>query len=783
MNDVASRLSAALDGFYEIEREVGRGGMATVFAARDLRHGRTVAIKVLDAAGAGAGERFQREIQLVAGLRHPHIVPLYDSGSAGDLCYYVMPLFEGRTLRDRLRESTPLSLEESCRIATEVADALDYAHRQGVIHRDVKPENILLEGDHAAVTDFGIARLTVADRPEAADQLTATGVIVGTPAYMSPEQVSGARDIDARSDEYSLACVVHEMLTGRPPFSGAPGRPVHVQHLSEPAPPLSATRTNLPSHLDAVVQRALAKDPAERFATTRDFALALAGKPGGAAPPSAARRPRRALVLSATAIMIAVAVLAPRSVWRRPTASQPMGTERVSLAILPLDNLSADPDNAYFSDGVLEDLLVALNRVPRLSVAARTSSFSFRGRGMSLRAIAESLHVTHVVEGSVRRAGSTIRISARLVRVAPGAADSTLWSDDFTREVKNVLSLQGELASVIASRLLVSLLPADRATLDARPAANAEAYDRYLKGRFYWNQRTAPALLKAVAFFREALAIDSGYARAYAGLADTYTMLPQTGGMRPLAARPLATAAAQRALALDSSLADAHVSVGLVHCFFAWEYAAAHQEFQRALALDSSSSQAWLFDTWALVAMGELDKALVSIKRAQQLDPLALVINTRVGTVLAFSRRYAEAEAALHRTLEINPDFPLARMELARVLAMQDRSREAIAALPATVAFAGGTPAATPGFVLAKSGRLDEARRELTRLEQTPSVSYDALAVVHAALGDRDAAIRDLEQSVLQRDISLLFLNVEPMFESLHADPRFQRIVAKLGLK
>jgi serine/threonine-protein kinase len=268
MTDVASRLSAELSGRYEIEREVGRGGMAAVFAARDLRHGRTVAIKVLDAGGVDAGERFQREIQLVARLRHPHIVPLYDSGRAGDLCWYVMPLFEGRTLRDRLRESLPLSVEESCRIAAEVADALDYAHQQGVIHRDVKPENILLEGGHAAVTDFGIARLAAADD---GTQITTTGVIVGTPAYMSPEQVSAARDLDGRSDQYALACVVHEMLAGRPPFEGAPGRPVHVQHLTDAPPRVSAVRAGLADALDAAVSRAMAKDPAGRYPTTREL--------------------------------------------------------------------------------------------------------------------------------------------------------------------------------------------------------------------------------------------------------------------------------------------------------------------------------------------------------------------------------------------------------------------------------------------------------------------------------------------------------------------------------
>ena len=795
MRDVGNLLADALTGRYEIQRELGRGGAAAVFAATDIRHGRDVAIKVLDTGEAGGGERFQREVALIARLRHPHIVPLYDSGRSGDLCWFVMPLFEGRTLRDRLEASATLSLEETIRIASDVADALTHAHGQGVIHRDVKPENILLEGDHAALSDFGIARLTAADGAVDGDRLTATGVIVGTPAYMSPEQISMSHGIDARSDVYSLGCVVYEMLAGRPPYGGTRGRPVHVQHLTEPVPRLVTSGHNVPLYVEAAVQRALAKDPANRFPDATAFVAALRGR-GDRADSGPTTRHTRVAVLGAALAIVALLGLVAGAYLRAGGGKDQQGKTaaidatvvsgaqaRVTLAVLPLANLSRDPDNGYFSDGVLEDLLVALNRVPRLSVSPRTSSFRFKGQSLSLRAIAESLHVTHVVEGSVRREGSTVRIAARLVRVSPGAPDSVLWADDFTREMQSVLSLQGELADVIAKRLLTTLLPADRALLTVRNASNPEAYDRYLKGRFYWYQRTTPALLQAVRFYREALAIDSTYARAWAGLADAYSLLPWTGGMRPVEARPLATAAAARALQLDSLLAEAHVSAGIVRTFFDWDWAGANRAIAEAIRLDSASAQAHLFQAWPLVAQGKLDLAMASLERARQLDPLALVINARVATVHAYRHQYAAAEAAARRALEIDPGFAMARAQLARVLSMNGRHAEAIAALPANQSLVGSYEAGIAGFVYAKAGRRDEARRELARLEQLPSAAFDAIAAIQLALGDREAALGSLERSLQARNFTLVFLHVEPMFDALHGEPRFTEIVEKVGAR
>ena len=787
-------LQAALSDQYQIEREIARGGMATVYAARDLRHDRQVAIKVLHTDQGASGERFQREIQLIARLRHPHIVPLYDSGRSGELCWYAMPLLEGRTLRDRLREPTPLSPAEITRITTEVADALEYAHGHGVVHRDIKPENILLEGEHATVADFGIAQPATLDTGE---KLTGTGIIVGTPTYMSPEQVTGARDLDSRSDLYSLGCVVYEMLTGRPPFEGTPARPVHVFHLTEPAPLARSRRAELPDGVDVAVQRALAKDPGERFSSTREFAaaLALGFSPSGAnllsgasAAAQAKNRRRMALVAGTTALLVALLWFTARQFAWAPFASGRSGgrraaaaaaTDRVSLAILPFANLSDDRENAYFSDGVAEELIGAFSRMTRLRVAPRTSSFALRDRGLSLPAIAESLQVGNVMEGSIRRAGKQIKIDVRVVRAAN---DSLIFSESFTREMSDVLTVQSEIANAIASRLLVSLVPAERAAIAPRATENGEAHLRYLKGRFQWYQRTTPALMQAVTYYREALAIDPNYARAHAGLADSYSLLPWTGGMRSLEAFPLARQAATKALALDSTLSDAHVSLGIVKTFMDWDFKGAGLEFEKAMQLDSTNAQAWLFNSWSLTPQHRIEAALASVQHARALDPLALMINARVGMVQGYLHRGDEKEAAERRTLGIDSTFPVAKLQLALSLALNGRIQEALTIVPSAHGALGSYEAGIPGFVYALAGRRADALREIAELEKKPGAALDGIAAIYAGLGDKDNAIRTLERAYREHAFTIVFINVVEMFDSLRGDPRFDRIVAQIGL-
>src|SRR5213593_478487 len=470
MSGVFDRLQEGLADRYAIEREIGRAGMATVYVAQDLKHRRPVAVKVLHphlAANLGA-ERFLREIQIAARLQHPHIVPLYDSGQAGGLLYYVMPYVEGESLRRRLEREKQLPLDDALEVARAVAAALDYAHRHHPVHRDIKPENVMLHEGEAMVTDFGIAKAVSA---AAADTLTQTGTSVGTPAYMSPEQAGGAVELDGRSDVYSLGCVLYEMLAGRTPFTGPTAQAIIVKCFTEPVPPLRSARDAVPPSVEQAVMRALAKEPADRFATAAQFAQAL--KPAAATPPGAVP------VVTATA---------PKS-----------------IAVLPFVNMSADPENEYFTDGIAEEIINALTKVQALRVASRTSAFAFKGKNQDIRKVGEQLSVSTVLEGSVRKAGNRLRVTAQLVNVADGYH---LWSERYDRDLEDVFAIQDEIAGNIVKALRVVLSDAEKRAIEKAPTDNVQAYDYYLRGRQFFHQFRRTGIQYARRMFERAIESD-----------------------------------------------------------------------------------------------------------------------------------------------------------------------------------------------------------------------------------------------------------------------------------
>jgi serine/threonine-protein kinase len=534
MSDLLESVSSALADRYAMKREVGRGGMAIVYQAHDLRHERQVAVKVLrpEIARSLGPDRFLREIKIVAGLTHPHILPLYDSGDMAGLLYFVMPYLDGKSVRERVDQERQLPLDDAVQIARGAADALDYAHRHGVVHRDIKPENILLEEEHAFVTDFGIARaVSVA----ADDQITDTGIAIGTPAYLSPEQAAGDVDIDGRSDVYSLGCVLYEMLAGEPPFTGPTAQVVIAKRFAADAVPIRAIRDAIPRTLDAVVRKALARTAVDRYDTAGEFADALEQ-----------------------------ARTAPASVGGAVPAEH-------STAVLPFGNLSADPEAEYFSDGVTEEIINALSRVEGLHVAARTSSFAFKDRAVEISEIGSTLKVATVLEGSVRKAGNRIRITTQLVNVDDGYH---LWSERYDREMGDVFAVQDEIARAIVNTLKVKLLGERDAPLVKEATKNVEAYTHYLKGRYYWNKRTQTGLLKGINHFDTAVDEDGTFALAYAGLADSHNILGFYDFVPPSDAFPQAKAAALKALEMDEGLAEAHAALAYELLYYDWDAAA-----------------------------------------------------------------------------------------------------------------------------------------------------------------------------------------------------------------
>jgi TolB-like protein/Flp pilus assembly protein TadD len=782
---IRDRLQAALADRYTLQRELGRGGMATVWLAHDLRHDRPVALKVMrpDLAAALGPARFLREIRLCARLQHPHILAVLDSGSIeghqGELLWFTMPFVEGESLRARLAREGQLPVADALRIGREVADGLHCAHQHGVIHRDIKPENILLSGSHALIADFGIARALAAEE-ERDDRLTETGVTLGTPHYMSPEQAAGERTIDPRSDVYSLGCVVYEMLAGEPPFTGPNQQAILAKRLTGPAPHLRTVR-EIPPAVDRAVARALARAPGDRFTTAEELGAALeSAAHDGAAPPAASRAKLvRMLVIP---LGLATTLLAAWLVIGRDR-SQGAATP-ASAAVLPFVDLSPARDQEYFSDGLTEELITTLSQVEGLRVAARTSSFQFKGRGADVREVGRRLDVGAVLEGSVRKSGNRMRIAAQLVNATNGYQ---LWSQAYDRELTDVFAVQEEIARAIVGAMRIELGVAEGAALSTAPTSDLEAYDLYLKGRFAWNQRTDAALTEAVKYLEQAVARDSAFARAWAALADAYILVVSYADAPREESWAKARAAAQRALALDSTLAEAHTALGYGSMLYAWDWAGAEASFRRALEADPDYATAHHWYADFLAGRGRLEEAAAEMERAQALDPLSRIIGSELGWIYYLMRRNDEAEAQVRRTLAIDPNFAHGRLILGLVLSGQGRYDEAIQALRQGIQLGGDYDLQYPALVHAyvQAGDLTAARRlmeELTERARRGEFEAYTLAMAHGALGDIDRGIGLLHRAIDERDLFMAETFFDPLLDPLRKDPRFRKVEERMGV-
>jgi len=715
------RLRDSLSQSYSIDRELGKGGMATVYLAQDLKHDRVVALKVLhpDLAASLGPDRFLREIKLAARLNHPHILPLFDSGEADGFLYYVMPYVEGESLREKLDRDQQLTIDEAVHHGRAIASALDYAHRQNIVHRDIKPENVMLYEGEAMVMDFGIAKAVSAAGSET---LTQTGMMVGTPAYVSPEQAAGETNLDGKSDQYSLACVVYEMITGERPFAGATPQAIMAKRFSETPKPLRAIRNTVPESVEKAVSRAMSTDSGARYSTTAQFGQALASG----------------------------SLVTPTNTAAIPVA--PVSAAK-SVAVLPFANQSADPENEYLTDGIADEIISALTKIQSLRVASRTSAFAFKGKNEDISEIGHKLKVSTVLEGSVRRHANKLRVTAQLVNVADG---SNLWSERYDREIEDIFEIQDDISQSIVKALRVILSEGEKKQIEKARVVDVKAYDYYLRGRQYVHHFRRKSLEFARQMFNRAIEIDPEYGRAYAGVADACSLLYKYFDAREANLRQ-AEAASRKAIELEPELAEVHVARA-VALSMAKKFDEATAEFDQALKLDPKNFEASYWYGRMHLTQGEFEDAVKLLERAALIRPDDYQIPGFLAQALNPLGRTDEAAAQFRRQtrlvddhLELNPDDPRACILGAIAHAtLKDEEK--------SIAFAERAIAADP---------------------DDPMLLYNA-ACNFAQLARIDEAMATLEQAVDRGYGDRSWMEHDSDLEPLRETPRYKALLERL---
>jgi TolB-like protein/Tfp pilus assembly protein PilF len=777
--------------------------MGEVYRARDTRLGREVALKVLQGRFAddpSARSRFEREARAVAALSHPNILAIHDFGIDGDVCYSVTELLKGETLRSRL-ERESLSWRKAVEISVAIADGLAAAHASGIVHRDLKPENVFLTEDgRVKILDFGLARQDPNAAVEVESALptvtqTEPGTVMGTATYMSPEQVRGL-SVDARSDIFSFGSILYEMVTGRRAFPGKTSADSMAAILKDSPPDPSETGRAIPLALARVVNRCLEKSPDERFQSTRDLTYALreigstsaaAVQMSGAVTANSGMRHVRVAAVASGAILLVAAILFALDVGglRRRLVRGGTGAQIRSLAVLPLQNLSGDPNQDYFADGMTEELITSLARIRDLGVTSRTSVMGYKGTKKRLPEIARELGVDAVVEGSVSRAEGKVRVSAQLIEAA---SDKHIWAQTYERDLRDVLSLEGEVSQAIARAVRVELTPAEEARLAAARPVHPAAYEAYVRGRHLWNKRDKESLKHAIREFQAAIDADPLYARAYAGMADCYAQLGYNAFEPPGDAFPKAKAAASKAIDLDPALGEAHASLGYVKMYYDWDFPGAEREYQEAIRLNPSYGEAHQWYGYLLTCMERpMQEAVGQATAAQKLDPLSTTGYTDLALILFYYGRTDEALKNAKTALEIDPKLALGYFWLGRIYTVEKRFSEAEAALTKTEKLWTWTPTmAARGVLYASWGKLDEAKKVLSEFDAMTKrgeyASPYAVASVLVWLGEKERAIEILEQAYRERSNWLLWLRRDPRWGPLRDDPRFKELTRRVGL-
>jgi TolB-like protein/Tfp pilus assembly protein PilF/tRNA A-37 threonylcarbamoyl transferase component Bud32 len=798
--DLQERLQATLGDNYRLERELGRGGMSRVFVAREQTLGRDVVIKVLppDMAADVSVERFQREIQVAAGLQHPLIVPVISAGDSEGLPYLVMPFIAGESLRERLARQRELPVGEAVRIMRDVAVALDYAHKRGVVHRDIKPENILLTGGTAVVADFGVAKALAASAtaehpiPVA---LTSVGVALGTPQYMAPEQAAADPNVDHRADIYAWGVVAYEVLAGAPPFAGRSPQAVLAAHIAEPVQRLELVRPACPAGICDLIMWTLEKRPADRPQTAAELVQALDGSLDSLVSgptrtgPVIPRRKRPAWLYAAGA---AIAILLVASVvylssfgGNPPSAAGAVEPAIRSVAVLPfVDAGAGDGADDYFVEGMSDELSAALGRIPGLQVASRTSTYAFKGESVDVRQVGERLKVDAVLEGRVRRAGDRLRVTAQLTNVGTGLS---FWTDSYEREVKDVFGVQDDIARAIASALQFRLGAAAAANVGrGQGTESVEAYDLYLRGRYHLHRRGESNLKTAITFLEQAVASDPGFARAHASLAMAEALLPEyTDTVDPSEYNERAEKSAQRALALDSTISEAHTAHGLAHVH-GWEWDSAEAAYRRALELDPRNATAHQWYGELANHLGRTQEAVAHMRQAAELEPLAPILAVATAYALLADRQYAASLVEAERGVSLAPELGIAHRGVAMAAVFTGHREKAIAAMRRADELEPNLDLRhSQGiFVLARSGQQDEAAAAFRALQRRGVSRPFVLMWGYLGMGDLNRAAAELERAVDERDQQVTNYSIlaDPVYDGMRQLPAYRRAVQKMGL-
>src|SRR5438128_5357182 len=830
-------------GRYEIRSKIGEGGMGEVYLAQDTKLDRKVALKILPAELASNRDRmrrFKQEAQAAAALNHPYIAHVYEIGEHEGVNFIAMEFIDGETLRELIHQKQT-DLSKLLRHLQHVAEGLAKAHAAGIVHRDLKPDNIIVTRDgHAKILDFGLAKLiepqqSSATSGEASEQATAIlqqhstpGVVLGTVGYMSPEQAQGkTKELDHRSDIFSFGCMLYEAVTKQKAFTGKDAIDTLNKIIREPAARITDFRTDAPDHLQRIVRRCLAKDPEDRYQTIKDVAIELRELrrelPGSAGidttvpptsakfgvppaggtvsgprtlppesgtpstpPPSSAEYIIREIKQHKLAVAVVLLVLVLGAIGLGMYLHA-RNTEVAidSIAVLPFQNRSTEPDSEYLSDGLAESLIYRLSQLPNLKVSPTSLVFRYKGKDIDPIKVGKELGVNAVLSGRITQRGDNLTISAELVDVR---YNKLLWGEQYERKMSELLSPQREIAREIVDKLQLKVSGQERGLAKHYTESN-EAYQLYMKGRFYFNKRTEEGMKKGLEYFQQAIEKDPTFALAYSGLADTYDLLGAAdagGTVSPNEALPKAKAAALKAIEIDASLAEPHVSLAHVKYYYDRDWPGAEREFKRAIELNPNYPQAHHWYAIYLAWAGRTNEGLAEIKRAQELDPLSLPINMTVGWLLCDANRTDEGIDQLRKTVEMDPTFIVAHHRLAFCYERKGMYSDAIAEFEKVSSLGAKTQGiAGLGQAYAAAGKRDEAQKALAELQEISKqryVSPSVFALIYAALGDKDQAFAWLEKSVDEHDLITARLKVDARFDPLRSDPRFAELVKRVGL-